>query len=74
MSEGKENATCNGQFLSGNFITGTVSNMVIFSIKNANDLENLIFKIILIPNVISKDISIIKNLNFKIYHANENHK
>lgn len=43
VSEGKENAMCNWQFLSGKCMTGTVSIMVIFSIQNARDVENLIF-------------------------------
>lgn len=43
VSEGKENAMCNWQLLSGKCMTGTVSIMVIFSIQNARDVENLIF-------------------------------
>lgn len=43
VSEGKENAMCNWQFLSGKGMTGTVSIMVIFAIQNARDVENLIF-------------------------------
>lgn len=65
VSEGKENVMSNRQFLSGNFMTETVSIMVIFSIKNAKDLENLIFLTkFLYPNVISKDIRSIKTFQF----------
>lgn len=52
-------------FLSGKFIIGIVSIMAIFSTKNANDLESLIFlNNFFYPNVISKDISSIKTLQF----------